>query len=593
MSQCLLEAKHTVLQNLLLTGYGQEREKLFIRGKFTRPPQKTVLSIAAGDSVSFQTFYNSFSLDKWKNNTKLGDLFFNIAGSGKVTLKIYIQDYQSEKNLLKTVTLSLQPHCFKSCAIDTFINLSGTMLYCEVVALAESEIIAASFSTTTPVNNTPKIALVITHFNRTESIKEVCGRMQDEFAKVPCLSDKFHLFIIDNSKNSGLFSTNDVSIIPNENYGGTGGFTRGLLEAAKTKDFTHCLFMDDDANCLFESILRVYSFLSFCHDKKLAISGALFKKESPCQLIEKGSYFKYTYIPLYLSCFATDVETLLKIEKEVTYRLYGPWCFFAFPIGSIQHYPFPFFIRGDDVSFSLQNSFHILTLNGIATWVDDFIEKNSPITVYFDLRHFFVQYCFHDYSLKRYLYILSRAFFINLLSYKYATAEAVLLAAEHVLHGPVFFEQNISMKKIFPVLKKLFRQEAFTEDIVLPACEKDSHRKRSVFKKITTLLTLNGFLLPGFFFKDPPQYCKHGYGRELFNIFLYKTVYFYNSKGKAYRAEHNKQKFFKLFIRFLKVFSKSAVHFCTVKKQYNKYVQQNKMKGFWCKLYNFKKNEPE
>ncbi len=73
-------------------------------------------------------------------------------------------------------------------------------------------------------------------------------------------------------------------------------------------------------------------------------------------------------------------------------KIYGGWWFFAFPIKQVTRYPFPFFVRGDDINFSLANDFHITTLNGVVSFAEDFSDKESPMTLYLDLRNHMVQH---------------------------------------------------------------------------------------------------------------------------------------------------------------------------------------------------------
>lgn len=49
-------------------------------------------------------------------------------------------------------------------------------------------------------------------------------------------------------------------------------------------------------------------------------------------------------------------------------------------------YSFPFFVRGDDIEFSYTNKFKIIHMNGIAVWQEDFKIKESPMTLYLDVR---------------------------------------------------------------------------------------------------------------------------------------------------------------------------------------------------------------
>lgn len=43
-------------------------------------------------------------------------------------------------------------------------------------------------------------------------------------------------------------------VINNENFGGLGGFMRGLIEVRKINDVKYVIFMDDDGLCEIELI---------------------------------------------------------------------------------------------------------------------------------------------------------------------------------------------------------------------------------------------------------------------------------------------------------------------------------------------------
>ena len=88
--------------------------------------------------------------------------------------------------------------------------------------------------------------------------------------------NKVSLNVVDNSQN--LPEIDGVNIIPNENLGGSGGFTRGLMHLKENGSYTHCLFMDDDASCEVEGIKRTISFLEHALDHKTALAGAMLSK---------------------------------------------------------------------------------------------------------------------------------------------------------------------------------------------------------------------------------------------------------------------------------------------------------------------------
>ena len=61
-----------------------------------------------------------------------------------------------------------------------------------------------------------------------------------------------------------LPDSNQIHLIPNQNTGGSGGFTRGIQEALHREQYTHVLLMDDDIIADWNGVQRAISFLSIC-----------------------------------------------------------------------------------------------------------------------------------------------------------------------------------------------------------------------------------------------------------------------------------------------------------------------------------------
>src|SRR5690606_19121749 len=141
---------------------------------------------------------------------------------------------------------------------------------------------------------------------------------------------------------------------------------------------------------------------------------------------------------------------------------YGGWWFFAFPLHDLRHLPFPFFVRGDDVSFSLANDLRIVTLPGVASVQESFTDKDSPLTWYLDLR----SHLAHHLSLPQMerswksLYKIVVWFYLRtVLRFHYDSLSAINLAVEDVLKGPSFFTQNADMAGRRKDLKDLTQVE--------------------------------------------------------------------------------------------------------------------------------------
>src|SRR5690606_1883251 len=115
------------------------------------------------------------------------------------------------------------------------------------------------------------------------------------------------------------------------------------------------------------------------------------------------------------------------------------WWYFAWPLALTDDYPFPAFVRGDDVLFSLLHARpHAVTANGVAVWHQDFDYKNGPSAFYYEARNIALvnSVAIEGYEArhlrKRFLALVLRA----LLAMKYDSAEATIRGVRDFLRGP-------------------------------------------------------------------------------------------------------------------------------------------------------------
>ena len=103
------------------------------------------------------------------------------------------------------------------------------------------------------------------------------------------------MFVIDNGRtlDAEALSDEGVTVLPNPNVGGSGGFARGMMEAMKhDENFTHVLLMDDDVSISTESLRRTFNLLSLATGKykNAFINGAMLVAEEPNRQFEDVSY---------------------------------------------------------------------------------------------------------------------------------------------------------------------------------------------------------------------------------------------------------------------------------------------------------------
>ena len=167
-----------------------------------------------------------------------------------------------------------------------------------------------------------------------------------------------------------------VHLVEQDNYGGSGGFTRAILETAALQGASHILLMDDDAVVEPESVLRTAAFLALAR-QDLAVGGQMLDSLYPSRLAEFTTRLVPEKFRIETAIGDLDVaqsaglRPMLKVEATD----YSGWWFFAFPLSAVDQVglPLPFFIHYDDVEFGLRltrGGVPIVNVPGFGVWHD-------------------------------------------------------------------------------------------------------------------------------------------------------------------------------------------------------------------------------
>lgn len=557
-------------------------------------PSREKFLFNKGGKIWFDTYFNALTIHKWKKYCRVDRLFLNMEGKGRFIVRFCMHQQGKHSTILAENVVEIDQHV--NLEINSWKELQEGLLFLELISLEDNgEISKIAFLTDTKPNQDVKLGMVITHFNRKQWVLPAVKRLNEQLFIDPYYQNKIHLVIVDNSKNLNIDEVGNTTLLPNRNLGGSGGFTRGLLYLKDSnQDYTHCLFMDDDASCEVESIRRTYNFISFLNDdhQDITIAGALMRDLHPSIIFEKGAKFPRNKlaIPLHQNLNMDLVEHLLIAEDEAMKPNYGAWWFFCFPIKEVKYYPFPFFVKGDDMLFSLTNKFNILTLNGISCWGEDFASKSSPMAWYLINRAEAINsIIFHNANKKRAKWLYHISFMDSLYSMNYESCQAILLAMKDFLAGPKFFIDNLDTQEIRKKIKEITVNENMSKlDIDHSSLiHRSNHfHKEKRIHKIIRQLTLNGILLPSCLMKSGMVYQPKSYAANPRQVFKYKKVYYENfSTHEGYITEFNRSKALNLLKEYIKISFLFNKKFASVKKEYQEKFDYMTSENFWRDIY--------
>ncbi|GAA6292038.1 hypothetical protein F220043C3_04720 [Enterocloster asparagiformis] len=477
--------------------------------------QKHVL-FSKGDQLCSDTYFNSFSIGKWKNYTILSNLYISLLLNGHFEINIY----HAKKVNGRIITQTILERCVyfseeQYIKIPIEVNETTGIYYFSLMALNDNAKFSGGFyGSDLDENELPdiKLAIGICTFRREPYILhnlKIFTNSCISNEKSP-LYGKLEIFISDNGKTlPNTLNTEHIRVFPNKNLGGAGGFTRCLIEILKVKEekgITHILLMDDDVRIDPSSIERTYTLLRLLKNKFRAafVGGHMLRLDQPNIQSEAADHWDIVaHHPVKYNYNLETIDKILKNEIEDSVN-YLSWWYCCMPIDVVSptNLPLPIFIKRDDIEYGLRNGKTFITLNGICVWHEPFEYKNSSYLEYYYWRNMCIINARHrlSFSGKRLLKVLRKSIIESLLTYRYKDAELALLGIQDYLKGVDWLKSQDGERLNQAIMQLSYKKVPVNElDYVFVHGQFEQHlqyMKESRLKRFCRRLSLNGWLLP-------------------------------------------------------------------------------------------------
>lgn len=431
----------TKLQNFLLSPIECSPEGLYFKGTDYIINKNNSIIISKGSYLDFTTYFNLFSWTKWSEYTGITTLSLDIKILGHCSVRI--KSINSDGEIADFLDIDVQSDDNTIIEIPTRIlkgNIGISIRANESVTL----ISATWLSDSIKHNQAVKLAGVFCTFNRDEYLFNNLDIIKEN------LPDNFEIIVIDNGSRINKEKIDPYgekfSLYHNPNTGGSGGFTRGIIEAISSKsDFTHVLLMDDDIHIEPGVLQRTIDIFKYIKPelRKHFVSGSMLLLDNPHKMFESTAQWNGFRIKNFKKNLnLLETRDLIKVNDDMKRNnMYAAWWYCAFPLScSIKsNLPFPFFIYGDDIEFSLSHAEGFLTLNGIGVWHEPFHNKFSPLFKnYFFCRNTFIINALHPKRFSMFHTLINAAahFYTQLLVHDYRSSSLVLEAMKDFIKGP-------------------------------------------------------------------------------------------------------------------------------------------------------------
>ncbi len=508
------------LQNIIIP----EREsEMYLRGGEISEGK---IALAKGDTASFDTYFNAFYYTKYRDYTNAESVTFSMSFRGGVTVRMCVFD--GERRVITEKSSD-------SGEISVFVDFSKLpprgLLYPEIYAESDCEIYSGEYSAEARSREI-SAAVAICTFRREQYVMRNIEYMRNfDFSYIK------KVFVIDNGRslNPGAVSDERISVLPNKNYGGSGGFTRGLIEAYEG-GYSHVILMDDDVEFNPNTLEQMTIFVSILKDRY------------------KDSYFSAAMLPLcdtpYMQYEMGAVwngkrNTAMKTDSDIREQKvlldnldnpepnYGAWWCILMPLSVVEKVglPFPFFIKLDDIEYGLRRSkdTEIITMNGISVLHEPFDRKASLHLEYYFVRNALVMDSVHGYGASKAASLFVHMMGKQILLYRYDNCRIILRALNDYLKGVDFF-LSCDEEKLNTELMKDVQQLTKTEDVAGWSADliDDTHaaEKMTFFEK----LTFGGHLIPSWFLDKKTAFLPMS-KLNAHDVFLKKEVVQYQLDG--------------------------------------------------------------
>ncbi|MDF2235227.1 glycosyltransferase [Albimonas sp. CAU 1670] len=406
-----------------------------------RAPGRLPIEMAAGETLSLDTWFNHFPLPWWRRHGAPGALAFELEVEGPVEVALRAQTPGAAARTLSRAAIE-----GTGAAVPVPVpSVARGRLWAEIRARGPVRLLAARW-TVAAAPRPVRLALgMVTHEREgplAATLREALGAAGPAPVRI-WLVNQGAPFADPGLR--ALAADPRVTPIEQANLGGCGGFARCMAEALAAAEApdgpTHLLLMDDDIRLDGRMIGRAIRHLSLLREEA-SLGGAMLDLRAPTVVHEAGAE-RARFGVIRAVAQGADLATAegLAPFAEALPGGFNGWWFFALPLGALRvaGLPPPLFLRGDDLDLSRRldaAGAPTTTPPGLAVWHEPFYAKATSWQHYYDLRNRLIHAALHDPGDPPKTLDLLERLLTPALSHDYATAEWRLLAMRHFLDGP-------------------------------------------------------------------------------------------------------------------------------------------------------------
>jgi galactofuranosylgalactofuranosylrhamnosyl-N-acetylglucosaminyl-diphospho-decaprenol beta-1,5/1,6-galactofuranosyltransferase len=429
--------------------------------------------------VTFGTYFNAFPASYWRRWTEVDEVTLRVRVSGEGTLLVYRSTSKGHVQREESVNLHQEEPTTLEFNLSLKPFIDGGWYWFDVEAGDGGFVVESGEWLVDTDRTTPgRVSIGITTFNR----PDFCTDQLVALGKTPEVLELVdEIFVVDQGNQKVVDHPqyaeakavlgDRLHVIEQGNLGGSGGFSRAMMETVERGVSDYCLLLDDDVVSEPEGILRAVAFGDLAK-KPTTVGGQMFSLYDRSVLHAYGETVeKYTWFwgpapnTRHGHNFARQsLQGTKWLHRRIDVDYNGWWeCLIPTQIIREIGLSLPMFIKWDDADFGLraqEAGYPTVTLPGVAVWHVPWHEKDDTIDwqAYFHRRNRLIAALLHS-PYERGGALVRKSFetqIRHLMMMQYAPAEMGLMAIEDILEGPHRMHRDVLER--LPELRELRKQ---------------------------------------------------------------------------------------------------------------------------------------
>lgn len=421
--------------------------------------------IGAGRRISFASYFNAFPASYWQHWTAVRDITLTVRTNGRATVLVYRSNGAGVRQRIATREVDGAMESTFDLSLDQYSD-GGWIWFDIVTDRNEATLEGGEWTTEHEPVRAGKASLGITTYNK----PDYCVRTLRALIEAPdALELVDRIFVIDQGTDRvdareeypGIAADlgDTLQIITQPNLGGSGGFSRAMLETLRRPESDFVQLLDDDVRIEPESLRRSIIFGRYATVPTL-VGAHMFdlldrpKLHAWAEVVDQNPFMWRT---LFQDDMPQDFSTVNLRQKPLLHmRLdadYNGWWMCLIPVEVIRAVglSLPAFIKWDDAEFCLragEAGYPTVSLPGVALWHVSWVGKDDSIDwqAYFHARNRIVAALLHSKAPRGGTLIRHsrRVDLKHLMMMQYYPVALRMKALRDVLSGPAHMAANLA-----------------------------------------------------------------------------------------------------------------------------------------------------